>query len=428
MTSLFAILLNIVIVAGSFISVGRISLLFAAVASIGVLMIYGVVGINQPYEAAGFVQAGFLGATFFAIAMLGYRLSKRAKENEILAKKRGIKLKSLEKINEMIINRMGAGVIVLDQNNVIKFMNKSACELLGGVEMPINKSLDFVSSRVCTELINWKSSNVYPSRYQSNIVDKNLLLQFVSLAKESGLEPLTLVFVEDSTAVSGRAQRLKLVSLGRLTASIAHEIRNPLSAVSQAAQLLIESPENYKQHQRLVKIIHSHSDRMNRIIENILELSRRKDATPSKIKLKSFLENFIEDDLLHQWQDAKIEVVVKPEDLTVTFDCGQLQQILANLAENGLVASMDNIGKPRLTIKAEQDLPMSAVIISVIDQGKGISPDRRPYIFDPFYTTKRQGTGLGLYIVNELCETNNARVVCEQSANGGSCFKVIIRN
>jgi two-component system sensor histidine kinase PilS (NtrC family) len=221
-----------------------------------------------------------------------------------------------------------------------------------------------------------------------------------------------------------QAQNLKLASLGRLTASIAHEIRNPLGALSHAAQLLDESPDLMDADRKLVDMIHKNALRMNAIIENIMQLSQRRASEPQQVTLKSFLENMAEELQKTHKDSLELYINVQPENLTVNFDISQLMQVVTNLAENGIRYSLKHSNRPYLSVVAGINLKTQQPFLDIIDKGEGITPEVAQNIFEPFFTTSPTGTGLGLYVSKELCEANRAQLDYIPVPSGGSCFRI----
>ncbi|MDP7576682.1 MAG: HAMP domain-containing sensor histidine kinase, partial [Pseudomonadales bacterium] len=208
-------------------------------------------------------------------------------------------------------------------------------------------------------------------------------------------------------------------------ASIAHEIRNPLGAISHAAQLLGESTSMDDADKRLADIIQDHCVRMNNVIENVLQMSRRKTAEPKVIDINAWLSDFIEQ--FSAGFSGEIEVEIETDNslkgFTVEFDPAHLSQVLGNLCQNGLRYSEKHVGKAKLRIKAGTE-QASGPSIEIIDFGQGVAEDLVSNLFEPFYTTEVSGTGLGLYLSQELCEANNARLGYSKADTGGSCFKI----
>lgn len=233
------------------------------------------------------------------------------------------------------------------------------------------------------------------------------------------------MFIEDEASVTQQAQQIKLASLGRLTASIAHEIRNPLGAIGHAEQLLQESAQLDKGDQRLLEIIGTNTRRVNDIIENVLQLSRRNQARPQEFGLKEWLDQFASEFLsYHEFLESSMRIEIEPEDTLIFADPTQLRQILDNLCENSVRHFNGDIRNIRINFRGGITPASGGPFLDVIDNGPGIPHDIARQIFEPFFTTNNQGTGLGLYIAKELSESNRVRLEYLPVKNGGSCFRM----
>jgi two-component system sensor histidine kinase PilS (NtrC family) len=419
-------LLIVVAIAGSsLLMAGRTAGFFAASAAVAIL-------VEQTYayfegaSGTNYTHAGILGVTLFGSALLSHALSARLRETEALAAQRGIDLANLTQLNEHVIKRMQSGIIVVDAHNYIRLINESAWNMLGqpGMRRSGNKTLNAISPQLADQLEKWKQSAITESkilRHPNASVD--ILPSFTKLGRDrySG----TLIFLEDSARMAQQAQQMKLASLGRLTAGIAHEIRNPLGAISHAEQLLSESDHLDPADRRLTEIIHSHTQRVNAIIENVMQLSRRGAAKTTTIELTPWLQSFAQEFALSQdVPEQDIAVNIAPGNVQIDVDATQLHQVLWNLCHNGLRYSRDYPNSPKLELVGDVSPDSGRFFLDVIDHGPGIDPDSAQNIFEPFFTTDAKGSGLGLYIAKELCANNNAQLSYIPVANGGSCFRI----
>jgi two-component system sensor histidine kinase PilS (NtrC family) len=231
------------------------------------------------------------------------------------------------------------------------------------------------------------------------------------------------VFLEDLAQITQQAQQLKLAALGRLTAGISHEIRNPLGAISHAAQLLAESEELDSADRRLTQIIQDHSQRMNRVIENVLQLSRRQQSAPQRLDLKPWLEDFVGEIREQANERQHIHLRINSGDFTTLMDPNQLRQILDNLIRNAWRHSAQLHEQADVWLALFVDPDSQLAVLEVQDNGPGVSAEEQAHLFEPFFTTSSQGTGLGLYLSRELCESNQARLDFK-SRQGGGCFRI----
>lgn len=422
-------LLLIVAIASSSLMLGRrVSIFYASLAAIAAMLEHSwgllVGNLVSDDMIQGYPQVGILGVGLFATAFLGYTLGARLRASEALAERRGKDLANLAQINELIIQRMQSGVLACDHAGHIRFMNQAAQRFLGlRTGLPKNASLSEISPDLAIQLFQWlgNAPEHRARRAFTTRASYTMLPRFVTLgtAKESG----TLIFLEDMAALKQQAQQLKMAALARLTASIAHEIRNPLGAITNAAQLLSESVGEDTEQKRLATIIEEQSRRMNVIIQNVTQLSRRDRVNQTRVPLNAWLADFIVQycDTVHLPPEAFARV---GEPVEVLFDPDQLNQVVTNLCQNALRHSPPFTGTPLIKFLTGKDME-NRRFLDVIDWGSGVPPAIVDNIFDPFFTTTPKGTGLGLYIAKELCEGNGGSIDYHPGDGGvGSRFRV----
>lgn len=409
-------LMIVSVAAGSIFFAGNIATLIAALATLAGLGITIYLNLLIEQDAKHFIQAGVLGILLFATSWVFRTLSERIRRSYNLAEVQSKNIAKLEQINEMIVQRMRTGVIVSDAQQGIRIMNSAANELFG---LPEGDTPEKLPAELTTPMLRWRHQHEQPHRpIRIREQGPELQVRFASL--DYGNTSDVLVFIEDTSRIAQQAQQMKLASLGRLTASIAHEIRNPLGAISHAAQLIGESDTLHDSDRRLTHIIQNHSQRMNGIIENVLQLSRRQAAKPAHINLNEWVADFIPQfQAGHSTPDAVIETDI-PDSFDVSFDPGHLNQVLTNLCANGLRHSSSK----RVTLRAHTDPQSSRPVLDILDDGPGISEEHQQQLFEPFFTTEATGTGLGLYISRELCEFNQASLDYFRTADGQSCFRI----
>ena len=406
-TSGMGLLLVVAIAGGSLLTEGRIAVLFAAIATLAVLGEQIFAFLEQPDRDETYYHAAMLGAAFFATAALGFSLARRIRASEALAARREIDLASLAQLNEHIIQRMQSGILALDADGRVRLINTSARGLLGITGAIEGESLAVRVPGLADLMQGWSRDPVRSSfMYRADSSQLRVVVSFALIGFDTGEG--ALVFLEDAAAMTQRAQQLKLASLGSLTASIAHEIRNPLGAISHAAQLLHEAPDLPIAEHRLTQIIRDNSTRVNGIIENVLQLSRRRQAAAESLLLRDWLERFADEfSTTNSLPRERLELTVTPPDLLVRLDPSQLHQILTNLCENALRHTGEDC---RLTLRAGISTRSRRPYLEVIDNGPGVSEEAHDKVFEPFFTTRAEGTGLGLYIARELCEGNQASI------------------
>jgi two-component system sensor histidine kinase PilS (NtrC family) len=427
-------LANLVIVsvaAGNILTPTRIGTFYAALGAICSLGIstWSVMAFGE--SADEIVRAGSLGILYFSAAFILQYISRRMLRSEALASSRARSIAELEQINRQIIQRMRTGILVLDRFGHIRLANAAAEELLFGIA---SEDASHQPSRgrnlpqpLRLGLEAWLKD---PSRrtdpFQATPTSPMVQVNFTQLDQERGDQ--ILVFIDDMSKVTQQAQQMKLASLGRLTAGIAHEIRNPLGAISHASQLMGESPNLDDGDRKMLDIIERHSRRVNGIIENVLDLSRRRAANSDLIDIGQWLSAFRDDYL--QTQDTEhqnpthIELRTETNLPQARFDVSQIEQVMVNLCDNGLRYSEQNTGERRIELCAGATADGERAYVDVRDFGPGIAPEHRISVFEPFFTTDKSGTGLGLYLARELCEANQAHLSLVDDKRLGCCFRI----
>lgn len=417
-------LIIISIAGGSIVIRGRHTLLFASIASLAVLFEQFYTDLEGAYLTSNSLQAGILGITFFTTAIITHYVARHIRESEALAQERGVDLANMSQLTEHIIQRMQTGILVIDRFNRLRLINESAWHMLGMPSVVNNPYLSAINNDINNNLKKWRDDPefVCPA-LQVSPEYPSLLPRFSNLSQDE--KPATLVFLEDASSMSREAQQLQLAALGRLTASIAHEIRNPLGAISHAGQLLGESPNLDKADLRLTQIIADHSKRMNTIIENIMQLGRGNQSYPLLVDLRKFLDSFINDFVTGgKATHEDFMTQIQAEKLQIRFDPSHLQQILTNLCENGIRHTLDQDQQPKIEFHCGISENNNRPFLDIIDHGTGIPKEVAAHIFEPFYTTAETGTGLGLYISRELAECNQAHLTYLVNKNQGSTFRL----
>jgi two-component system sensor histidine kinase PilS (NtrC family) len=305
-------------------------------------------------------------------------------------------------------------------------MNKAAIRLLAP-ERPVTVEQGRRLSDYCAELAyqyeHWKNTGLHRATPFKVVEDSApVIANFRELQPNTNRE--ALVFVEDYSPITQYAQSLKLTSLGRLTASIAHEIRNPLGAISHAAQLLHESPDLKAPDRRLADIIQSHCERVNQIVESVMQISRREPPKPEYLVLSEWLREFVEAYLQAQNRPVEITINCDYRDLLVEFDPENLRRVMTNLLDNALRHSQLATGRETARIDADIDFASHHCQLDIVDAGTGVPPADQAKLFEPFFTTVEEGSGMGLYLCKELCEINNASLSYRPTADGESCFRI----
>ena len=393
------------------------AILYASLASIGLLVEHVYSLINIPGYTGTSTQVGILGISLLATAIVTHKLMLRVRSSEQLIQQRERDVALLSALNQEVIENLQAGVIVLNRDDQIRHINQAALDMLR-----IANNQSFSLQEDCPKLLasleSWRKFSVEESPFlpTETGIDN---IQVIFREQQSEGQPNTMIFLNDVSSIRDSMQQAKLASLGHLTASIAHEIRNPLGAISYAAELLDENDELSEADRRMIEIIKLHTLRINHIIEDVLEISRGSPALKEWIDLNTWLPDFIDDFCqsgLAKPENFVLEIDMQNPDLQ--FDAGHLKQILTNLCTNACTHG-DNDAPITIRVFTSHAYPLC---IEIADQGPGIDSKILDQIFEPFYTTSHQGSGLGLYIVGQLCELNNAFISAKINQHNGTSF------
>jgi len=405
----------------------QIATLIAALATLSLLAsaVYQI--LYSQVSTTPLFLAGLLGFLLFVTSQLFLYLTQRIRASTEEVELQTRRRLEAQQLNESIIRRMRTGLVVLAPNGSVRMLNESAALLLGlpresAGSFSVNLSFAEIPA-LYQSLQQWRQTpHARPKPLRLREGGPELQLSFAGL--DSSQQSDVLVFVEDSREIAQQAQQLKLASLGQLTASIAHEVRNPLGAISHAAQLLAEAPEINAGTRRLTDIIHHHSTRVSEIIDNVLQLSRRDKTQPLRISLCEFLQSFVKRYQQSHPEPHRIDIVCDEAPLEVTLDPSQFEQALSNLCDNGLRYSARETEVAHVLLHGYLDHSLGTPCLDIIDDGVGIAREHEGRIFEPFFTTEARGTGLGLYLAREICEANQALLDYRRTADGKSCFHI----
>jgi len=408
----------------------HITIFFAAISTLAIIgeQIYSQ--FTYPNYSPAFAQAGWLGILIFISSYLTAYTARRLKESEKLAEEQSLELETIVQMNEHIIKSMRTGILIIKNDGEILMANNAALELLGNVTIGAKTNLNDISGDLYKQFSEWNESaiqNHQPIQQKQGLPD--LQPGFSSIDHTSNKQRgRTLIFIEDATQLAQRFQQVKLASLGRLTASIAHEIRNPLAAINHAGQLLGETSEDAAD-KKLTGIINTQAKRLNSIVENVLQLSRQQRGTPERINLYQWLLLFREEFIsTHNLLAYQIQIRIIPDDTEILFDTSQLHQVMWNLCSNAINHSGMEISNIMINIHGEIDAETKQPYIDISDNGIGINDEALAHIFEPFFTTSSEGTGLGLYLTKEVVESNRAKIRHIAPPSGGTCFRIYFQH
>ncbi len=433
MKSGLGVMLLISLTGAALVAPQRLTYLYAALAAIAILLEQGYWVLVFDAPTSNFLQPGLLSIGYFATAAITNQLAQRVVANETLARQRGRALRSQQRVNQLVLADMQDGVLVLDRDGRIAQANPQSARMLG-LDRVAGADIAALLPDAAASWTHWRHGIAGRQGARAGVIElsargRDLRIRFIDAGTE---EELTVAFIEDMTRLREQAQQLKLAALGRLTANIAHEIRNPLSAISHAAELLDEEQEEEGggeegeagrrdgDRPRLTRIIRDNTQRLDRLVSDVLQLNRRDRVEAERIRLDPWLKGFIEEFARNEAvAPERLALEVRP-DAWVRFDRGHLHQVLWNLLRNAARHSSGVPGAVRVVVDALAD----QVELNVIDDGEGVPKASQGQLFEPFFTTYSAGTGLGLYLARELCAANSA--VLEYVDGGpGAHFRII---
>ena len=425
MKSGLGVMLLISLTGAALVAPRRLNYLYAALAAIAVLIEQGYWVLVFDSPTSSFLQPGLLSMGYFATAGITSQLAQRVVANETLARQRGRALRSQQRVNQLVLADMQDGVLVLDRYGRVAQANPQCARMLG-VDRLAGADFAAVLPEAAAKWSGWRQAIAGDPGAATGVFDlssrgRDLRVRFIDAGTE---EEFTVAFFEDMTRLRERAQQLKLAALGRLTANIAHEIRNPLSAISHAAELLDEEPGERRSGRgdgpRLTRIIRDNTLRLERLVSDVLQLNRRDRVETERIHLNQWLGAFLEDFARNESVAPERLVLELPGQAWVRFDRGHLHQVLWNLLRNAVRHATGAAGSVRIVV----GVLANQVELNVIDDGPGVSKANQGQLFEPFFTTYSAGTGLGLYLARELCAANGAVLEYVDGGPGGH-FRII---
>ncbi|OBX78175.1 hypothetical protein A9308_07085 [Moraxella atlantae] len=380
-----------------------------------------------------FNNAVLVAVSFVVVGYFSHSLAKRLKQIESLSARQTDEVNALNAINQKIVQIIEQGVLVVSHDLDILLANDVASRQLN-----LNQPLATYQLATLSPTLAQTLTPIIATQEHTAVVTLAAPQAAIPSAEGSGNQsleyrvrvtqldsPYALVLLEDLRREHSRAQQLKLASLGQLSASIAHEIRNPLAAISQASQLLLEDSQNddgvangsLDDDQRvLLDMVYQQTVRVNRIIEDVLRLSRQQPPNQQRLSVSPWLSAFVR----QHYVDKRVALDCRTH-ATFWFDPQQLEQVLINLINNGLRFSQRDTGTACVHVTVYD--AGQYVHIDVIDTGAGVPAANVPYLFDPFFTTDNQGTGLGLYLSQAFCQANQA-ALDYIAHHAQTCFRI----
>ncbi|CAH9019402.1 two-component system sensor histidine kinase NtrB [Candidatus Nitrosacidococcus sp. I8] len=416
-------LLIVAVAAGGIMTLSTTASGLAALAVLALLLEHSYVYFfEDDLEVGSYTQVGLLGISLFTTALLAQVLTARVRSSELLAARRGQDLEQLNQLKDYIFQHLQDGALVVGDNGKIQIINQKGRDFLG-LSQNNQNTLNIRTIPVLAQAVeNWQNNPASACRDILYITPELPELQ-PKFTRLMGTES-TLIFLENYSYLRQQAQQLKLASLGRLTASIAHEIRNPLGAISHAGQLLEETLELDKGNQRLLDIILTNSNRINEIVKNVLQLSRKDPGIVEKITLKPWFTRFLEEFYISkQTDETHVCLEIESDTIAIKANPSQFHQIIWNLCDNAWHYGKKIDQPPYFKIVVCMKTGPYPVMVEIIDSGPGIPKKIKDHLFEPFTSTN--GTGLGLYLARALAENNGAILEhCPNPPESGTCFHI----
>ena len=423
-----AILLALPVLALTVLANRRDALLIAAVAVTAVLLQQVFVGYMDAGPVGDYLTAGVFGVVLFVVALATSPVANRLRESEALVHRQEVDLANLAQLSQYIVQHLRESILVIDDQDRIRLINESAAEILGDQNAYPGVLVGEASPRLLFLLESWRQSAAAArsSMEQTFVAADGARVIRAHFAPLGAPNPgPVLIFLEDTSLIAEKVQQSKLAALGRLSASIAHEIRNPVGAMSHAGQLLAESSSLSGEDRRLTQIIRTHAERVSSIIDNVQRLARRERPALERLSLRAWTQEFREEFCqTMQWPSSRLLLGGESAELEVRADPDQLRQILWNLCENALRYAVQDDLASAVEIRFGRMTAHARPYLEVADRGPGVAPEQAERIFEPFFSGGR-GTGLGLFLARELAQSNGATLLYEPRAGGGSVFRLV---
>jgi two-component system sensor histidine kinase PilS (NtrC family) len=409
----------------------RDAFLIAAVAALGVLVQQVFVTLEDSAPMTDYTAAGVLGVVLFSVALSLWPVASRLRESEALVRRQEVDLANLAQLSQYIVQHLRESILVIDPQDRIRLINESAAQMLGDDKAYPDALIGEASPQLLYLLETWRQSEAQTGGFPAS-ADPTFVSADGGRLVRANFAPLgasnpapVIVFLEDTSLLAERVQQSKLAALGRLSASIAHEIRNPVGAMSHAGQLLAESPGVTAEDRRLTEIIRTNAERVSGIINNVLSLSKREEARLERLSLEAWCEEF-HDEFCEtmQWPRGRLRVSGPAVDIEVRADPSQLRQIAWNLCENALKHGVQESPTQAVELRYGRMTQTARPFLEIADRGPGVPAEHAERIFEPFFSGGR-GTGLGLFLARELAQANGATLLHEARTGGGSIFRLV---
>ena len=369
--------------------------------------------------AARFLQAGLTGIGYFVVALLANQLAARLAREERAARRSQLAARMQAQVNAMVIESMADGVLVVDVHGDVQASNPAARQLLGAApEGPLPLALH-APWLALAELAQATIGEALPRTAEIALAHPSGERRLVHVrtqptpAQGGQAAPLCVMFLQDLREMEARLRTEKLAAMGRMSAAVAHEIRNPLAAIAQANELLGEELADPTQRQ-LSDLVRHNAQRLSRIVEEILDIVRvqQQGTPPARCALDAEAARVCGEWAAANAAGARLQVVLGAGDATVAFEAEHLRRVLVNLLDNALRYA----GAQPDSIRVATEAGPRGAALRVWSDGAPIEQGVQRHLFEPFFSSESRSSGLGLYICRELCERHGAAIVYRRAA------------
>ncbi|WP_457421012.1 sensor histidine kinase [Roseateles sp. P5_E7] len=405
----------------------RLALATAAMATLGLLAAAAwslLAGVDVGLKTT---QAGLVGGGLFAVSLLAGELSARLAREEKAARGSLALARQQELLNRLVIDEMQEGVLVVDRRGRVRAMNPAARTLLGAASGELSWQLrgrgDWQPLVLALEQAyaggSSSGAEIDVALPLDSGVTRSLRLRLRFTRQREGSEELCVLFVEDNRELLARTRQEKLAAMGRVSAGIAHEIRNPLAAIAQANALISEDVVGTRAEQ-LSKMVASNVQRLKRLVDDVTEVAPGVQPDTQVLDVSELVHETCVDWVVVNGLDAgaqsRFQLQIAAPGLLALFDPEHLRRVLVNLLDNALRHADDGAGAVRVSLAAAGD----ALDLVVRSAGPPVPPDVERHLFEPFFSTRSRGSGLGLYICRELCERHGARIEYRRASDAAA--------
>jgi two-component system sensor histidine kinase PilS (NtrC family) len=399
-----------------------LALATAAIATLGLLGAAGWTVLRGGDVGLKMTQAGLVGGGLFAVSLLASELSTRLAREEKAARGSLALARQQELLNRLVIDEMQEGVLVVDRRGRVRAMNPASRGLLGAASGELSWQL---RGRPDWQPLVQALEQAYAGAAGAEVdvmlplssgVSRSLRLRLRFTRQREGSEELCVLFVEDNRALLARTRQEKLAAMGRVSAGIAHEIRNPLAAIAQANALIAEDVVGMRAEQ-LTKMVASNVQRLKRLVDDVTEVAPGVQPESLALDISALVRETCEDwaqvNGVAPGAQSRFQLQIAAPGLTGMFDAEHLRRVLVNLLDNALRHADEGVGTIRVALAASGD----ALDLVVRSAGPPVPPEIERHLFEPFFSTRSRGSGLGLYICRELCERHGARIDYRRAAD-----------